>query len=128
MAHVTEMCGGFVRETIFDLHDALDLIGDFMGAEFRERLEELIEEVQYEFIKDYQFEHIDEDENELYCSISAINDVIDHIREASEELAGLIREEDLDRFRISETAGRIGMESWKLLSQKLPEKKEDTKE
>lgn len=112
MPHVIEMKNG-TKETVFGLHDIYDLIDQHAGYELRQVLEEMLSET---YCPEEEYEVIErEHQRELDEIREHYHHVCEDLRDASEELANLIRAERLDRKRISNVAGRIGKVTWREL-------------
>lgn len=112
MAHVIKMPDG-KTDTIFGLDDAFDLIEQYAGNELRQVLEELLSET---YCPEVAYEEIErEHQKELDEIREHYHHVCEDLRDASEELANLIRAERLDRKKISNVAGRIGKVTWREL-------------
>ena len=96
-------------ETVFDLADMLRLIEDRMGWEARELLEEWIrpDSESEEYIKYL--------EKEVETQKTRRLDAMKALRKESETVAGLIREKEIDRVKLSRAAGAIGMITWREL-------------
>ena len=88
-------------ETIFDERDFLGLVDECMGNDARRWLENRLEENGEDL------------EQELNGVREHHKEVMDQLRSCSEKLAGLIREKDPDRKAISDTAGQIGIITWR---------------
>ena len=92
---------------LVDFRDFTDLVERHIGIEARDWLLEYLgdaygEEPEIDAV-------IDEYENER----DRHKQVMEEIRKEAEKLAGLIRERELNRSAISQTAGRIGSLTWR---------------
>lgn len=96
-------------ETVFDLADLLRLIEDRMGYETRDLLEEWIrpDSEAEEYIR-YLEKEVESQKSRRLGAMKAL-------REQSETIAGLIREKEIDRVRLSRAAGAISMITWREL-------------
>ena len=94
-------------ETVFDLEDLLYLVEKHMGDETRRLLEELTapEEDDAEYI-----EHLEKENQKLR---EHHREVMQTLRVQSETIARLIREPEIDRKKLSTTAGVIGKITWR---------------
>lgn len=97
-------------ETVFDLADMLRLIEDRMGWEARELLEEWIRPDS-----DAE-EYIAYLEKEVEAQKGRRLDAMKALRKQSETIAELIREKEIDRVKLSHTAGAISMITWRELN------------
>ena len=97
-------------ETVFDLADMLRLIEDRMGWEARELLEEWIRPDS-----DAE-EYIAYLEKEVEAQKSRRLDAMKALRKQSETITELIREKEIDRVKLSHTAGAISMITWRELN------------
>ncbi len=94
-------------ETVFDLGGLLRLIEERMGYEARDLLEEWIR-------PDSDAEaYIAYLEKEVEALKARHLDTMKALREQSETIAGLIREKDIDRVKLSHAAGSISMITWR---------------
>lgn len=109
MAHVITLKSGR-NETVFDLRDLLFLVEEHMGDEARRLLEEFTE------LESDDTEYIDYLEKEAEQRKAHYKDVMRQLREQSETIAGLIREKDIDRKKLSRAAGIIGTVTWRELN------------
>lgn len=106
MAHVLTTNSG-ENVILMDFRDFTDLVERHIGIEARDWLLEYLgdaygEEPEIDAV-------IDEYENER----DRHKQVMEEIRKEAEKLAGLIRERELNRSAISQTAGRIGSITWR---------------
>ena len=92
--------GGSV--TVFGMQDILELIEEYIGTEARWWLEEWIRE-----INDESYAEELEKENKGLCEHH--KEVMEELREKSEIIAGLIREKEINRKKLSAVAGQIGI-------------------
>ena len=106
MAHLIQLKSG-ETVTIFDERDALDLIGEHLGWELQHWLEDWLSE------NDDASAYIDELENEADSLRAHHKEVMQVLREQSEIIAGLIREKEIDRKKLSTAAGVIGTTTWR---------------
>lgn len=90
-------------EYVSDLCDFAELIDKHMGLDARRWLDDLLEETRYSEELEKEIEH----QEEYYKG------VMKSIRTHSEKLAELIRAKELDRREISNTAGAIGVITWR---------------
>ena len=97
------------NETVFDLADLLRLIEEQMGYEARDLLEEWIrpDSEAEDYIKYL--------EKEVEAQKTRRLDAMKALRKESETIAGLIREKEIDRVKLSCAAGAIGMITWREL-------------
>ena len=108
MADVIRLADGSVQ-TVFDLRDMMELIDTHMGDDARRWLEDhLSESDDQEYIADL--------EDELKRLKDHRREVMTALREASEKIATLIREKEIDRKQLSTTAGRISSITWRELN------------
>ena len=98
------------NETVFDLADLLRLIEERLGYEVRDLLEEWIrpDSDAEDYIKYL--------EKEAEAQKTRHLDAMKALREQSEIIAGLIREKEIDRVKLSRAAGAIGMITWRELN------------
>lgn len=97
-------------ETVFDLADLLRLIEDRMGWDARELLEEWIR-------PDGDSEdYIAYLEKEAEAQKTRRLDAMKALRKQSETITELIREKEIDRVKLSHTAGAISMITWRELN------------
>jgi hypothetical protein len=108
MADVIQLSDGSVH-TLFDERDALDLIDRYMGLELRKWLENLLSE------SDDDAAYIDDLEKEAEGLCAHHKEVMAELRKQSENIAGLIREKEIDRKALSAAAGAIGCLTWREL-------------
>ena len=108
MADVIRLADGSVQ-TVFDLRDMMELIDTHMGDEARRWLENHLSE------SDDQ-EYIAELEDELKRLKEHRREVMTALREASDKIAALIREKEIDRKQLSTTAGKISSITWRELN------------
>ena len=97
-------------EYVSDLRDFCELADKYMGFDSRHWLEGLIEE---------EFEasaYAEELEKEIDGLKEYHREVIRSIRKYDEKLGELIREKELDRRKISNTVGAIGLITWRELN------------
>ncbi len=97
-------------ETVFDLADMLRLIEDRMGWEAKELLEEWIrpDSDAEEYIA-YLGKEVEAQKTRRLEAMKAL-------RKQSETIAGLIREKEIDRIKLSHAAGAISMITWRELN------------
>lgn len=108
MADVIRLADGSIH-TVFDLRDMMDLIDARMGDEARRWMEEhLSENDDQEYIADL--------EEEVKSLKDHRREVMTALREASEAIAALIREKEIDRKQLSTAAGKIGAITWRELN------------
>lgn len=108
MADVIRLADGSIH-TVFDLRDMMDLIDTRMGDEARRWLEEhLSDNDDQEYIADL--------EEEIKGLKDHRREVMTALREASETIAALIREKEIDRKQLSTAAGKIGTITWRELN------------
>lgn len=108
MADVIQLKDGSV-ETVFDIRDLLDLIGNHMGFEIQRFLEERLEEP--ESLESY-IADLEKDADDLR---TRYKERMAELREQSGSIARLIREKDIDRMALSAAAGAIGSLTWREL-------------
>ena len=97
-------------ETVFDLGGLLRLIEERMGCEARHLLEEWIR-------PDSDAEaYIAYLEKEVEAQKTRRLDAMKALRKQSETIAELIREKEIDRVKLSHTAGAISMITWRELN------------
>jgi hypothetical protein len=106
MANVILLKGGQV-ETVFDLDDLLYLIDRDMGYDTRILLEELTAP------EDDSEEYVAQLEKENQQLREHHREVMQTLRVQSETIARLIREPEIDRKKLSTTAGVIGKITWR---------------
>ena len=106
MATTIKMPDGGI-ETVFDLDGLLRLIEERMGYEARELLEEWIRP------DSDAGEYIAFLENEAETQKARRLDAMKALREQSETIAGLIREKEIDRVKLSHAVGAISMITWR---------------
>ena len=106
MADVIQLKSG-ENATIFDERDALDLIGEHLGWELQRWLEGWLSE------NDDGEDYIDDLEKEAYGLRAHHKEVMQVLKEQSEIIAGLIREKEIDRKKLSTAAGIIGTTTWR---------------
>lgn len=108
MADVIRLADGSVQ-TVFDLRDMMELIDTHLGDDARWWLEDhLSESDDQEYIADL--------EDEIKRLKEHRQEVMAALREASEKIATLIREKEIDRKQLSTTAGRISSITWRELN------------
>ncbi len=108
MADVIRLADGSVQ-TVFDLRDMMGLIDIHLGDDARRWLEDhLSESDDQEYIADLEDElqHLKEHRREVMTAL----------REASEKIAALIREKEIDRKTLSTAAGKISSITWRELN------------
>ena len=95
------------NETVFDLADLLRLIEERLGYEARDLLEEWIrpDSEAEDYIK-YLEKEVEAQKTRRLNAMKAL-------REQSEIIAGLIREKEIDRVKLSRAASAIGMITWR---------------
>jgi len=96
-------------EIIFDAEDFLSLVGERVGTDAERWLSAKLSEARE------AWEYAGSLEKDMQAEREKFRGVIREIREQSETLAGLISQPEYDRKKISETAGRIGVVTWKYL-------------
>lgn len=106
MADVIQLSDGSIH-TVFDERDALDLVGDRLGMDLRQWLEERLSE------DDGADAYIDDLEKEIGGLRARHREVMAELRQHSEAIAGLIREKEIDRVKLSHEAGAIGCITWR---------------
>ncbi len=94
-------------ETVFDLDSLLRLIEERMGYEARDLLEEWIRPDS-----DAE-EYIACLEKEVEAQKARRMDAMKALRKQSETIAGLIREKEIDRVKLSHAAGAISLITWR---------------
>lgn len=101
MAHTIALKSG---ETVmlFDERDMLDLVGEHMGLEAKQWLEEWIHEITDESC----VEDLEEENKGLR---ERHKEVMEELREQSEIIAGLIRKKEIDRKNSLLQRGRSGL-------------------
>lgn len=97
-------------ETVFDLADLLGLIEDRMGWETRKLLEE------WSRPESDAEEYIAYLEKEVEAQKTRRLEAMKALRKQSETIAGLIREKEIDRVKLSHAAGAISMITWRELN------------
>ncbi len=102
------------NHTLFDERDLFWLIEEYAGDEARRWLEDYFSDWECEHSNDAEV--IEELESELKAAKEHHKDVIRQLREQSEIIAGLIREKDIDRGKLSTAAGKIGTITWRELN------------
>ena len=102
------------NHVLFDEKDLFWLIDEYAGDEARRWLEDYVADVEYEHSDDA--ETIEELESDLKGAKEHHKDVMRQLREQSETIAGLIREKEIDRKKLSEAAGVIGTVTWRELN------------
>ena len=106
MADVIQLSDGSVH-TVFDDHDALDLISTYMGYEIQRWLEDRLnggEDVE---------SYIEDLEKEADSLRAHHKEVMTELRQHSEVIAALIREKDIDRKALSTEAGTVSCVTWR---------------
>ena len=106
MADVISMNNG-KTEVVFGERDFLDLVDAHMGMEARRWLEEYLAE------GDADAAYIEDLEKMLDGAKAHHKEVMTELRKLSEEIAGIIREKDIDRKALSNAAGQIGIITWR---------------
>ena len=97
--------------TVLGIKDMMELIGQYMGAEFRTALQEMLSET---YAKESEWAVIEEEHRKELDEIREhYHKVISEIHEESKQLSDLIRAQRLDRSAISSCAGRIGTITWR---------------
>ena len=94
-------------EYVSDMRDFLDLVDKYMGFDARRWLEEYIDDSEEAWKYNAELEKDVEGMHEYH------KDVMRSIRKHSENLAHLISEKELNRREISNTAGAIGVITWR---------------
>lgn len=108
MADVIQLSDGSIH-TIFNEHDALELVDRFMGMEMRRWFDDWLSE------GDEDAAYIDDLEKEAEGLRARHKEVMAELRQQSETIAGLIREKEIDRKALSSAAGAIGSITWREL-------------
>ena len=106
MAHVLTTNSG-ENVILMDFRDFTDLVERHIGIEARDWLLEYLGDAYGEEPE------IDAVINEYENERDSHKQVMEEIRKEAEKLAGLIRERELNRSAISQTAGRIGSITWR---------------
>ena len=109
MADLIRLRGDSVR-MVLDIRDMLDLIDSHLGDEARRWLEEYLSEIED------PGDYISNLESEVERLKEHHRDVMQVLRTESETIAGLIREREIDRQRLSTVAGNIGAVTWRELN------------
>ena len=109
MAHTIELTDGSIH-LISSERDMLDLVDEHMGYEARTAIEEILSE------HDQDGDYIEELEDDLKGVREHHKEVMEELRKLSEEIAGLIREKEIDRKKLSAVAGEIGILTWRELN------------
>ena len=108
MADVIRLADGSVQ-TVFDMRDMMELIDTHLGDDAHRWLEDhLSESDDQEYIADL--------EDEIKRLQEHRREVMTALREASEKIAVLIREKEIDRKQLSTTAGKISSITWRELN------------
>ena len=108
MADVIRLADGSVQ-TVFDMRYMMELIDTHLGDDARRWLEDHLSESD-----DQQYiAHL---EDELQRLKDHRQEVMTTLREASEKIATLIREKEIDRKQLSTTAGKISSITWRELN------------
>ena len=108
MADVIRLADGSIH-TVFDLRDMMELVDTHLGDDARRWLEDhLSESDDQEYIADL--------EDEIKRLKEHRREVMAALRDASEKIATLIREKDIDRKTLSTTAGKISSITWRELN------------
>lgn len=94
-------------EYVSGIGDFTELVEEYMGFDARRWLEGLLDEA----LEDSRYAQ--ELEKEIADLREDHRSVMKSIRKHSEKLAGLIGEKELDRGEISNTAGAIGVITWR---------------
>ena len=94
-------------EYVSDLRDFAELIDKYMGLDARRWLDDLLEEA----LEDTRYS--EELEKEIEHQEEYHKGILKSIRTHSEKLAELIGAKELDRREISNTAGAIGVITWR---------------
>ena len=102
------------NHVLFDERDLFLIIEEYAGDEARRWLEDYFSDRECEHCDDAEV--IEELESELKGEKEHHKDVIRELREQSEIIAGLIREKDIDRGKLSTAAGKIGTITWRELN------------
>ena len=105
MAHTIELIDGSIH-TINSERDILDLVDEHMGFYARTELEDMFSE------HDLDADYIEELEDDLKGVREHHKEVMKELRKLAETIAGLIREKDIDRKKLSTVAGEIGSIIW----------------
>ena len=87
--------------------DALELVDARLGMDLRQWLEERLSE------DEGADAYIDDLEKEIDGLRAHHKEVMVELRQHSETIAGLIREKDIDRVKLSHEAGTIGCITWR---------------
>ena len=98
------------KEVISEAHDFLELVDTHLGNEARVWLEEFLSEGSD------REAYITDLEGEARGLRNHHRAVMDELRGASEKIAKLIREKEIDRKALSAAAGQIGTVTWRELS------------
>ena len=106
MADVIQLSDGSVH-TVFDERDALDLVGERLGDDLRRWLEGWMSE------SDDDAQYIEDLEKDNDSLRARHREVMAELRQHSEVIAGLIREKEIDRVKLSHEAGAIGCITWR---------------
>lgn len=106
MAHTIELTDGSIH-LISNERDMLDLVDEQMGFYARTELEEMLSE------HDLDADYIEELENDVKGLREHHKEVLEELRKLSDEIAGLIREKEIDRKKLSAVAGEIGILTWR---------------
>ena len=111
MACTVEINGAV--KTVFCLKDMMEFIGECLGEDFQEVLQEILADT---YAAESEWAAIEEEhQKELDGIREHYHNVITEIHEESKRLAELIRAQRLDRRAISSCAGRIGTITWREL-------------
>lgn len=110
MGRLIELKDGSLQSVLTD-QDLLDLIDRYMGQEMKEAV--------IEWVNEMELQHADDDEciHELNEMISEdhkhYKETMGRIREEAEKLNDLITAKDLDRGKISNAVGAIGVMAYR---------------
>ena len=108
MAHTIELTDGSIH-SISSERDMLYLVDEHMGCEARAELEDMLSE------HGLDADYIEELEADLKGVREHHKEVMEELRKLSETIAGLIREKEIDRKKLSAAAGEIGTITWREL-------------
>ena len=98
------------NHVLFDENDLFLLIDEYAGDEARRWLEDWLSG------REDDADYIDDLESDLKGAKEHHKDVMRQLREQSETIAGLIREKEIDRGKLSTAAGKIGTITWRELN------------
>ena len=106
MANIMELPDG-KQQTVFDLHDFMELVDSYMGMEARTWLSEYLFDLEDEYSDYASLEADMEDKNKHH------KEVMEELHGYTAKLADLISKKDLDRRAISNTVGSLSSLIWK---------------